>query len=101
MRVLSPLEDPIIKEIAKKYNKQPSQVLLRYMIEYGVAVIPKSTNPVRIKQNFDVFDFELKKEEFEKINALDRGEDGRMFGGRGNRGFFNLMESHPEYPFPK
>nr|XP_024218706.1 alcohol dehydrogenase [NADP(+)]-like [Halyomorpha halys] len=93
MRVLSPLEDPIIKEIAKKYNKQPSQVLLRYMIEYGVAVIPKSTNPV--------FDFELKKEEFEKINALDRGEDGRMFGGRGNRGFFNLMESHPEYPFPK
>ncbi|XP_014283451.1 1,5-anhydro-D-fructose reductase-like [Halyomorpha halys] len=101
LRVLSPLEDAVIKEIAKKYNKQPSQVLLRYMIEYGVAVIPKSTNPERIKQNFDVFDFELTKEEFEKVSALDRGEDGRMFGGRESRGFFNLMESHPEYPFPK
>ncbi|CAH1390860.1 unnamed protein product [Nezara viridula] len=54
IRVLSPLEDPVIKEIAERYNKQPSQVLLRYMIEYGVAVIPKSINPARIKQNFDV-----------------------------------------------
>ncbi|CAH1390856.1 unnamed protein product [Nezara viridula] len=101
IRLLFPLEDPVVKEIAEKHNKQPSQVLLRYMIEYGVAVIPKSTNPDRIKQNFDVFDFELTKEEFEKISALDRGEDGRMFGGRGSQGFFNLMESHPEYPFPK
>ncbi|XP_014291956.3 aldo-keto reductase family 1 member A1, partial [Halyomorpha halys] len=75
--LLTPLEDPVIKEIAKKYNKQPSQVLLRYMIEYGVATIPKSTNPTRIKENFDVFDFELTKEESEKIRALDRGEDGR------------------------
>ncbi|XP_014283439.1 1,5-anhydro-D-fructose reductase [Halyomorpha halys] len=92
-----PLEDPVIKEIAEKYEKQPSQVLLRYMIEYGVAVIPKSTNPGRIKQNFDVFDFELTKEEFEKINALDRGEAGRTFVGRGGRAKF--MARHPEYAF--
>ncbi|XP_014292196.1 1,5-anhydro-D-fructose reductase [Halyomorpha halys] len=94
--ILSPLEDPVIKEIADKYNKQPSQVLLRYMIEYGVAVIPRSTNPERIKQNFNVFDFELTKEEFEKISSLDRGEDGRM-----SYGIFKLQTSHPEYPFPK
>ncbi|XP_014292194.1 aldo-keto reductase family 1 member C15-like [Halyomorpha halys] len=101
MQALSPLEDPVINEIAKKYNKQPSQVLLRYMIEYGVAVIPKSINPARIKQNFDVFDFELTKEEFETISALDRGEDGRIFGGRGSGGFFDIFASHPEYAFPK
>lgn len=101
LKVLSPMEDPVIKEIAKKYNKQPSQVLLRYLIEYGVAVIPKSINPERIKQNFNVFDFELTKEEFGKISALDRGEDGRMFGGPKSRCFFNLLEDHPEYPFPK
>ncbi|CAH1390864.1 unnamed protein product [Nezara viridula] len=101
LKVISPLEDPVIKEIAKKYNKQPSQVLLRYLIEYGVAVIPKSINPERIKQNFDIFDFELTKEEFEKISGLDRGEDGRMFGGRKVIGSINSFESHPEFPFPK
>ncbi|CAH1390869.1 unnamed protein product [Nezara viridula] len=101
VRVLRPMEDPLIIEIAKRYNKQPSHILLRYLIEYGVVVIPKSTNPSRIKQNFEVFDFELTKEEFERISALDRGEEGRIFGGRGNKGIVNLMESHPEYPFPK
>ncbi|XP_014276886.2 aldo-keto reductase family 1 member A1 [Halyomorpha halys] len=99
--LLTPLEDPVIKEIAKKYNKQPSQVLLRYMIEYGVATIPKSTNPTRIKENFDVFDFELTKEESEKIRALDRGEDGRMFDGKNSRGIFKLLSKHPESAFPK
>ncbi|CAH1390867.1 unnamed protein product [Nezara viridula] len=100
-RVLHPMEDPVIKEIAKNHNKQPSHVLLRYLIEYGVAVIPKSTNPSRIKKNFDIFDFKLTEEEFEKISALDRGEGGRILGGRGMVGFFNLLEDHPEYPFPK
>ncbi|XP_066909570.1 1,5-anhydro-D-fructose reductase [Halyomorpha halys] len=101
VRILRPMEDPVINEIAKKYKKQPSHILLRYLMEYGVAVIPKSTNPSRIKLNIDVFDFELTKEDFERISALDRGEEGRMFGGRGNKGFVNLMESHPEYPFSK
>ncbi|XP_014280528.1 dihydrodiol dehydrogenase 3 isoform X2 [Halyomorpha halys] len=100
-RILHPMEDPAINKIAEKYKKQPSHILLRYLMEYGVAVIPKSTNPSRIKQNINVFDFELTKEEFERISALDRGEEGRMFGGRGNEGIVNLMESHPEYPFPK
>ncbi|XP_014273986.1 1,5-anhydro-D-fructose reductase [Halyomorpha halys] len=92
-----PLEDPIITEIAKKYNKQPSHILIRYLIEYGVAVIPKSSNPIRIKQNIDVFDFELSKEDYDKISNLDRGENGRIFGSV----FFNKSIKHPEYPFPK
>ncbi|XP_014291627.1 aldo-keto reductase family 1 member A1-B [Halyomorpha halys] len=96
-----PMEDPVIVEIAKKYNKTPAQVLLRYLMEYGVAVIPKSTNPSRIKENFDVFDFELTTEDYERISALDRGEAGRTSGGSGTFAFFNLLESHHEYPFPK
>lgn len=92
-----PLQDPVITEIAKKYNKQPSHILIRYLIEYGVAVIPKSSNPSRIKQNIDVFDFELTKEDYDKISNLDRGEDGRIFGAA----FFNKSIHHPEFPFRK
>lgn len=51
------MEDPVIKEIARKYNKEASQVLLRYLIEYGDAIIPKSINPDRIKQNIEVSRF--------------------------------------------
>ncbi|CAH1406835.1 unnamed protein product [Nezara viridula] len=93
----APLEDPVIKDIANKYNKQPSQIILRFLVECGVGIIPKSSNPVRIQQNIDVFDFELTKEDFERIRALDRGEDGRVFG----KVFMGNSANHPEYPFPK
>ena len=51
---LSPMTDPIVTSIAQKLGKTPSQVLLRFLIQLGVAVIPKSTNPDRIRQNFEV-----------------------------------------------
>lgn len=51
---LTPLTDPVVGEIAKRYNKTPSQILLRFLIQYGVTAIPKSTNPDRIRLNFDV-----------------------------------------------
>lgn len=98
MIALSPLEDPVIIEIAKQHNKLPSQVLLRFLIEQGVAVIPKSTNPLWIKRNIDIFDFHLTKEELEKIKSLNRGEKGRMFGAVGD---FAEIRNHPEYPHPK
>ncbi|XP_014273814.1 1,5-anhydro-D-fructose reductase [Halyomorpha halys] len=94
---VEPLKDPVIKEIAEKYNKQPAQIILRFLVECGVGIIPKSSNPDRIKQNIDVFDFELTKEEFNRIRALDRGENGRMF----NKVFFGKAVEHPEYPFEK
>jgi diketogulonate reductase-like aldo/keto reductase len=48
------MTDPVVGEIAKKHGKSPSQVLLKFLIQLGVAVIPKSTNPNRIRQNFEV-----------------------------------------------
>ncbi|XP_014253730.1 1,5-anhydro-D-fructose reductase-like [Cimex lectularius] len=95
MDVLKPMEDPVVCEIAKKHGKSPSQVLLRFMVESGVAVIPKSTNPERIKQNFEIFDFELTSDEHQRLVELDKGPAGRMF----NKGFFATLKSHPEYPF--
>lgn len=67
---------PVLTEIAKKYGKSTAQVALRWNIQRGVAVIPKSTHENRIKENIDVFDFELSPEDMAKINALslDRSE---------------------------
>ncbi len=67
---------PVLTEIAKKYGKSTAQVALRWNIQRGVVVIPKSTHGNRIKENIDVFDFELSPEDMAKINALslDRSE---------------------------
>lgn len=66
------LEDETIKKIADKYNKKPSQVLLRWSIESDVSVIPKSVNSERIKENIDVFDFKLTKDEVKQIDGLNK-----------------------------
>lgn len=82
--------------LAKKYNKSSGQILLRHLIQRNVVVIPKSTNPTRIAQNIDVFDFELTSEDMKQINILDKGECGRIFDFLFLRG----VENHVEYPFP-
>jgi 2,5-diketo-D-gluconate reductase A len=71
------LEDPAITEIAERLGKTPAQVTLRWHIERGNIVFPKSTTPERIEENFEIFDFELESDDVEKIAALDKGEDGR------------------------
>ena len=72
----STLQDPVIGDIAKAHNKTPAQVMLRWHLQQGRSVIPKSTKPQRIAENIDVFDFELSTEELAAIDALDTGQRG-------------------------
>jgi len=67
------MEDPTIADVARKHGKSPAQVMLRWHLQQGRSAIPKSTNPARIAENFDVFDFELSAEELAAIDALDTG----------------------------
>ncbi|HXD65970.1 MAG TPA: aldo/keto reductase, partial [Solirubrobacteraceae bacterium] len=71
------LEDPVITEIAARLDRTAAQVVLRWHVQRGSIVFPKSTTPSRIEENFALFDFELQDADIEAIDALDRGEDGR------------------------
>ncbi|XP_049795325.1 aldo-keto reductase family 1 member A1-A-like isoform X2 [Schistocerca nitens] len=88
------MTNPVVSQIAQKHRKTNAQVLLRYVVQLGVAAIPKSTNPDRLRQNFDVFDFELSAEDMEALEQLDKGSAGRQV-----RAFIPEMANHPEYPF--
>lgn len=68
----------MVQQLSKKYGKTPAQILLRHTIQRGISVIPKSSNPVRLKENFDIFDFALKDEDMEKLNAQDIGTLGKV-----------------------
>jgi diketogulonate reductase-like aldo/keto reductase len=72
----STLEDPVIVEIARAHGKSPAQILLRWGLQHGRSVIPKSTKPERIAENIDVFDFELSADEMTAIDGLDTGRRG-------------------------
>ncbi len=67
-------DNPIIDEIAKKYGKTPAQVMLRWHIQRGIVVIPKSTHIERMEENFNVFDFTLSDEDMKTIAGLDKAE---------------------------
>ncbi len=71
------LDDPTITQIAYKVGKTPAQVVLRWHIQRGDIVFPKSVTPSRMKENFELFDFEIEPADMDAITALDRGEDGR------------------------
>ena len=72
----STLEDPTIVEIATAHDRTPAQVMLRWHLQQGRQVIPKSVTPSRIAENFDVFDFELTADQLAAIDALDTGVRG-------------------------
>ena len=72
----STLEDPVIVELAEVHGKSPAQVMLRWGLQHGRSVIPKSTKPARIAENIDVFDFELSAGELAAIDGLDTGKRG-------------------------
>uniref|UniRef100_A0AAR2KLF5 NADP-dependent oxidoreductase domain-containing protein n=1 Tax=Pygocentrus nattereri TaxID=42514 RepID=A0AAR2KLF5_PYGNA len=84
------LEDEVLVSIGKKYNKSPAQVALRFNIQRGVVVIPKSFNPQRITKNFQIFDFSLTDDEMKLMEGLNK-----------NIRFVELLmwSDHPEYPF--
>ena len=66
--------NPIISEIGKKHNKSAAQVILRWLIQRNVVVIPKSVRKERIIENFNVFDFELSEDDMNKIKSMDMGK---------------------------
>ncbi|WP_069861950.1 aldo/keto reductase [Streptomyces malaysiensis] len=68
------LQDPALDAIARRHGRTPAQVALRWHLQLGNVVIPKSVTPARIRENIDVFDFTLTAEDIEAINALDRGQ---------------------------
>ncbi|XP_055280875.1 dihydrodiol dehydrogenase 3-like [Moschus berezovskii] len=84
------LEDPVLGAIAKKHKQTPALVALRYQIQRGVVVLAKSYNKNRIKENLQVFDFELSPDDMKAIDGLNR-----------NIRYYDLLigSNHPEYPF--
>ena len=66
-------EQPAVAALARKYGKTPAQVMLRFLVQLGMAPIPKSTHLARIQENFDIFDFSLADDEMETLRLLDTG----------------------------
>ena len=71
------LGDPVVQRIAKAAGKTPAQVVLRWHIQRGDTVFPKSVTPQRVRENFGLFDFELTDTDIDALTALDKGEAGR------------------------
>lgn len=87
------LDDEKLKPICKRHGKSPAQVLLRYSVQRGIIVIPKSSNPKRLAENIQIFDFSLSEEEMLSLRTMAR-----------NKRYFNFktytgITDHPEYPF--
>jgi D-xylose reductase len=79
----SALEQPVVRDAARRHGKTPAQILLRWGVQRGTAVIPKTTRPDRLRENLAIFDFELSADEMASISALDRSRrfnDPGVFG---------------------
>ncbi|XP_059621643.1 1,5-anhydro-D-fructose reductase [Phlebotomus argentipes] len=87
------VENPVVMKMASKYEKTPGQILLKYNVQRGLVVIPKSTNESRLRQNIDLFDFTLSEDDMEVL--ADINENVRVC----DFAFFKGMDKHPEFPF--
>lgn len=67
-------KEPAVLALAEKYGKTPAQIQLRFLTQKGIAVIPRSTQPAHIRENFALFDFALTAEEMARLSALDKKE---------------------------
>ncbi|XP_035983019.1 aldose reductase-related protein 2 [Fundulus heteroclitus] len=84
------MEDPVVVEIAGRYRRSPAQVLLRYHVQQGIPVIPKSDKPHHILENAKVFDFSLAEDDLDALRGLDRAWRACAL---------DEIKSHPYYPF--
>ena len=66
--------EPLVQALAAKYGKTPAQVLLRFLTQKGIAVIPRSSQAAHIRENFALFDFRLTDEDLSQLTALDKRE---------------------------
>jgi len=89
----NPLDEVKLQEIAKKYKKTAAQVVLRWVVQRGIIVIPKSVQKKRLQENVDIFDFTLAPEDVAKISAIE-AECGRYRGGAELS-----ATTHKDYPF--
>ena len=64
---------PVLKELGQKYHKSAAQVALRFLLQNGVVLIPKSVHKDRMEENFNIFDFSLTEDEMKTLEALDTG----------------------------
>jgi D-xylose reductase len=89
------LEQPTVREIAQSVGRTPAQVLLRWGVQRGHAVIPKTTRPERLRENLALFDFALAPDQMERISSLDRGRrfnDPGVFCEAGFGTFFPIYD---------
>jgi D-xylose reductase len=89
------MEQPVIKEIASTHDRTPAQVLLRWGVQRGTAIVPKTTSPKRLKENLAIFDFDLSDDEMRSISALDRNRrfnDPGVFAEAAFNTFFPIYE---------
>ncbi|XP_075223456.1 1,5-anhydro-D-fructose reductase-like isoform X1 [Lycorma delicatula] len=84
------LNEMKVKNIAEKYNKTPAQIVLRYLVQLGTVPIPKSTNPKRMAENLNIFDFTLSSEDMLSMDSLNK--NARSFT-------FKAVMNHRDYPF--
>jgi len=68
------LQEKVIKDIAKTYKKSPAQIALKWAVQRGTSIIPKTSNPERLQENLHLFDFKLSEEEMKAITSLDRNQ---------------------------
>ena len=86
------LEDEVIKKIAEHYARTPAQILIRFHLERGLCVIPKSQDPIRLAQNLDSLNFSLQPEDMDKLLQLNRNFRFVTFDLLG-------LLHHPQHPF--
>jgi D-xylose reductase len=70
----SAMNEPVVRSIAESHKKSPAQILLRWGVQRGTAVIPKTSNPARLAENLSIFDFELTEDQMRSIAAMDRNQ---------------------------